>query len=216
MIISPLILSRVALGHFITKHVRIIYFKQRIARSGVSGQEATMQRRKVLSKDNVIEIYKLRPDGSQNNKMRILSATRVARQYGVSSKTIRDIWVCRTWYRETFHLDPSRSDAAERLMRRTGRPQGAKDSKPRRPKGWRVRSSRSNQEEKDRSDSMLATDRRNQEESFDMDKNLPRIGAKGTSRDRSIGIDEFLEGHEWLEFRDPFRMDWPFWANTIQ
>ncbi len=54
--------------------------------------------------------------------------------FGVSPKTIRDIWVGRTWYRETFHLDPSRTDAHERLGRHIGRPKGVKDSRPRRRK----------------------------------------------------------------------------------
>ena len=55
----------------------------------------------------------------------------LARVYGVSVKTIRDIWVGRTWYRATFNLDPSKPITPERLQRRAGRPKGAKDSTPR-------------------------------------------------------------------------------------
>jgi hypothetical protein len=36
------------------------------------------------------------------------SSSKVSRMYGVSEKTIRDIWVGRTWKAETRHLDPLR------------------------------------------------------------------------------------------------------------
>jgi hypothetical protein len=55
----------------------------------------------------------------------------LAGMYGVSVKTIRDIWVGRTWYRATFHLDPIRPFTPERLQKRAGRPKGAKDGIPR-------------------------------------------------------------------------------------
>ena len=49
----------------------------------------------------------------------------------MSVKTIRDIWVGRTWYRETYHLDPSKAPVIDRLMKKAGRPKGVRDSKPR-------------------------------------------------------------------------------------
>ncbi len=55
------------------------------------------------------------------------SATIVAKAYGVSEKTIRDVWTGRTWKLETWPLDQSR--ALE--MKPTGRPKGSKDSRPR-------------------------------------------------------------------------------------
>ena len=51
--------------------------------------------------------------------------------YGVSVKTIRDIWIGRTWYRATCHLDHTQPVAPERLQKKAGRPKGVKDSKKR-------------------------------------------------------------------------------------
>ena len=90
-------------------------------------------RRAVLSREQVINIFRLRNAScsATGSKRDGVGATVVARFFGVSSKTVRDIWVGRTWYRATQHLDPSRADAFERLQKRPGRPKGAKDRKPR-------------------------------------------------------------------------------------
>ena len=71
---------------------------------------------------DAVEIFKLRGSGVQ--------ATELANIYGVSEKTIRDIWTNRTWTRETWHLEPSR----QVVLKQTGRPKGRTDSRPRRPK----------------------------------------------------------------------------------
>ena len=71
---------------------------------------------------DAVEIFKLRGSGVQ--------ATELAHIYGVSEKTIRDIWTTRTWTRETWHLEPSR----QVVLKQTGRPKGRTDSRPRRPK----------------------------------------------------------------------------------
>ena len=55
------------------------------------------------------------------------SSADIAKEYGVTEKTIRDIWTGRTWFRETLHLEPSREKIAERLTRQLGRPKGSKD-----------------------------------------------------------------------------------------
>ena len=60
-------------------------------------------------------------------KAHLLSATCVAKKYGVSEKAVRDIWTGRTWSKETWHLDTSRS----RPLKKMGRPVGRKDAKPR-------------------------------------------------------------------------------------
>jgi hypothetical protein len=51
--------------------------------------------------------------------------------YGVSVKTIRDIWIGRTWYRATCHLNHNQPLAPERLHKKAGRPKGVRDSKKR-------------------------------------------------------------------------------------
>ena len=85
--------------------------------------------RAVLQKPEVIEIFLLRPLASELNETPCSEL--VGKRYGVSPKTIRDIWVGRTWYRTTHHLDPTRIDSTERLARHPGRPKGSKDSRPR-------------------------------------------------------------------------------------
>ena len=56
-----------------------------------------------------------------------ISAIILSNAYGVSEKAVRDIWIGRTWRKETWHLDPSRALQIKRL----GRPKGSKDSQPR-------------------------------------------------------------------------------------
>jgi hypothetical protein len=87
--------------------------------------------RKVLTTDQVVSIFKHKLIGQVWSRKRKSNAAKLGQVFGVSPKTIRDIWMGRTWYRETFHLDPSRTDAHERLGRHVGRPKGAKDSRPR-------------------------------------------------------------------------------------
>ena len=57
----------------------------------------------------------------------LMSAASVSKKYGVSEKAVRDIWTGRTWSKETWHLDASRS----RPLKKMGRPVGRKDAKPR-------------------------------------------------------------------------------------
>jgi hypothetical protein len=84
--------------------------------------------RAILTQNDAQDIFKHKPLSSAKERQR---AGILARFYGVSVKTVRDIWVGRTWYRATFHLDSSKPIAAERLEKKPGRPLGAKDSKPR-------------------------------------------------------------------------------------
>ena len=90
------------------------------------------QKKFILTKPQVIQIYNLKAavhcESETNPK---LPAASIAKLFGVSPKTVRDIWNGRTWYRETLPLDPSRANAAERLARRSGRPKGAKDKRQR-------------------------------------------------------------------------------------
>jgi hypothetical protein len=77
----------------------------------------------VLTKDQVRYIFRLSLSRERP------SATHVARLYRVSEKTVRDIWTARTWRDETETLDACRGPQE---ARKTGRPLGRKDSKPRR------------------------------------------------------------------------------------
>ena len=103
-----------------------------------SSQASTHPRgsRCVLSETQVLDIFRLKTSDSTKDEAGIksggaASAKAVAKKFGVSTKTVRDIWKRRTWYRTTLHLEPTRSDTFERLGKRAGRPKGVKDSKPR-------------------------------------------------------------------------------------
>jgi hypothetical protein len=79
--------------------------------------------RAVLTKDQVRYIFRLSLSRERP------SASHVARLYRVCEKTVRDIWTARTWREETKILDACRGPQE---ARKTGRPLGRKDSKPRR------------------------------------------------------------------------------------
>ena len=56
-----------------------------------------------------------------------MNAASVSKKYGVSEKADSDIWTGRTWSKETWHLDTSRS----RPLKKMGRPVEREDAKPR-------------------------------------------------------------------------------------
>ena len=67
--------------------------------------------RAILNREQAIEIFQLRPSGTNEGFER--NSLAVARTYKVSEKTVRDIWRARTWHRETLHLDPPRAARAD-------------------------------------------------------------------------------------------------------
>jgi hypothetical protein len=75
-----------------------------------------------LTETEAIEIFKSRGPNQ--------SASSVCRRFGVSEKTVRDIWKGRTWAKETWHLDTSRVIKNVKV----GRPVGCRDTKPRNKK----------------------------------------------------------------------------------
>ena len=78
-----------------------------------------------LTQSDALDIYKCK--GS------LISAATLSKHYGVSEKTVRDIWTGRTWSKETWHLDASRPYPTKKM----GRPFGRKDAQPRKPRGLR-------------------------------------------------------------------------------
>jgi hypothetical protein len=82
--------------------------------------------RAILTKDKAIAIYQQKLP--RTAKDRPPSATALARQYGVSEKTIRDIWTGRTWSLETAAMDPTRPLKPPAAP---GRPKGRRDRIPR-------------------------------------------------------------------------------------
>ena len=88
--------------------------------------------RAILTEAQAITIFHAKPATADASIERACAA-KVAEDYGVSDKTIRDIWKGRTWFRETMHLDPNRAAMVDRL-KQPGRPKGSKD-KERRQRG---------------------------------------------------------------------------------
>ena len=89
--------------------------------------------RGVLSRDTIVEIYKLR---SNDKKFKTAASASVGLKYGVTAKAIRDIWNRRTWWNVTEALwtEEEREDYARRRKPcgKAGRPRGSKDSNKRR------------------------------------------------------------------------------------
>ena len=77
-----------------------------------------------LGVSQVLQIFRSKMEDSK------LAATHVARAYGVSEKTIRDIWLGRTWKHATCAL----SGCGSWIPKKCGRPQGSKDRMPRKPR----------------------------------------------------------------------------------
>jgi hypothetical protein len=84
--------------------------------------------RAILTDEQAQAIFRHKPTALAQGRDK---AGYLAKMYGVSIKTIRDIWVGRTWYSATFHMDHAKPFAPERLGKKAGRPKGSKDSKPR-------------------------------------------------------------------------------------
>ena len=86
-----------------------------------------MKARAILSAEKAIEIFKARPKAGSITS----TSTVLASDYNVSSKTIRDIWSGRSWYKVTYRYD-FKAPVEHKLSAIPGRPKGSKDSKPRR------------------------------------------------------------------------------------
>jgi hypothetical protein len=85
---------------------------------------ASQESRSKLSPIQARDIFHLKNQSSRAHAASVV----LARQYQVTSKTVRDIWAGRTWLDVTFNLwDPADRPA----MRTRGRPKGSKDKKKR-------------------------------------------------------------------------------------
>ena len=80
---------------------------------------ASRNPRAKLTEADALDIFKF--------KGHMITASSVSVKYRVSEKAVRDIWIGRTWSKETWHLDTSRSLPLKKM----GRPIGRKDAKPR-------------------------------------------------------------------------------------
>ena len=178
--------------------------------------------RTVLTKEEVIEIFKFKMK-TPASRSKTFSSAMVGKLFGVSPKTIRDIWVGRTWYHATQHLDPARQDSLIRFCRQPGRPKGSKDARPRKCTRRRTANSQPFQDNFGSSIAMfipssyaehkilsgIQSDFQSESLSA-MDTNI-----KGPPSDINRLCDT-LEEAAFLprtlpEFIDPFHDDWPHW-----
>ena len=83
----------------------------------------------ILTKEKVQQIFAIKMKGYASCvHVKADNAISTAVKFGVSEKTIRDVWSGRTWCEITgMPRNPNRRLSA-------GRPKGAKDKKPRKPK----------------------------------------------------------------------------------
>ena len=155
-------------------------------------------RRTILSEQDARHIFQNKPPQGRRDRSR---ADMLASLYGVSVKTIHDVWIGRTWYRSTCHLDPSKPVNLHRLQRKRGRPLGAKDSKPRVVQPTRRASPPSPSSAE--LHAVIATSCHTSAAAFDI-----WCQASTTRAD-------WLDGCSWTisaGWDDPFHDDWPFWA----
>jgi hypothetical protein len=83
--------------------------------------------RAILSEAQAIDIFKIKL--AANTSMRACpSPVQIAALFGVSEKTVRDIWKGRTWAKQTYRLDSTRQVP---IKQRCCRPRGSKGSRPR-------------------------------------------------------------------------------------
>ncbi len=153
--------------------------------------------RNSLTKDQALAIFKRRP-----NCFRQINTAALAKEFGVTAKAVRDIWIGRTWYKDTLYLEPSRIDAVERLTRRIGRPKGSRDSKP------RIRKIDAPCEDKGQYQAIGSWD--DKTTSFFRDEK-PHGHACFNNVDDAV----FLVSCTETLFIDPFHNDWPCWSCAL-
>uniref|UniRef100_A0A6U6C969 Uncharacterized protein n=1 Tax=Guillardia theta TaxID=55529 RepID=A0A6U6C969_GUITH len=99
--------------------------------SSSSGVEVKKKKKKaILTPVMALEIYSYRNVDTEN---KTAESCEVANKYGISSKSVRDIWDRRTWARITRQMwtRQEKEDYDKTHQRGPGRPSGTKDSKPR-------------------------------------------------------------------------------------
>mmetsp|Transcript_50008 Transcript_50008/g.131571 ORF Transcript_50008/g.131571 Transcript_50008/m.131571 type:complete len:236 (-) Transcript_50008:185-892(-) len=88
--------------------------------AGQSAAAGARAPRVVLNAQQASAIFQLRPNpDSSDGEPQLATAKVVAKAFGVSPKTVRDIWHARTWAHATCHLDSTRPPP---VFKRIGRP----------------------------------------------------------------------------------------------
>ncbi len=176
-----------------------------------------MRQRNVLTKTQAIEIFMLRNGKTVDTTVCLKNASSVAKRYGVSPKAVRDIWIGRTWYRETFFLEPQRADAGERLTRRIGRPKGKKDSVLRKRRDWLFPSTSYQLTTTEHGSPLRWKHSDNQEKTDDMHTSaFPDRSIKKQTIIAEANLIYAPISTEASNFGDPFHDDWHHWHPSAQ
>ncbi len=160
--------------------------------------------RAILNERQVLQIFQIKLT-AKTSMHPCPSAVHTAIYFGISEKTVRDIWTGRTWARETCHMDPSRPASTKKM---TGRPKGCK--------GCRPRTTMQQQNEsallRPTSESMATNNIPNDNRTANETRQLCQEGCVRQQR-VSGSVDDQL--HEWAEglsmlpeLVDPFLLDW--------
>mmetsp|Transcript_28517 Transcript_28517/g.64676 ORF Transcript_28517/g.64676 Transcript_28517/m.64676 type:complete len:415 (-) Transcript_28517:83-1327(-) len=102
---------------------------------GEGGSKKMQGKKRVLNAELAFKIYSEKISGLGH---KTVESCFVGKRYGISSKTVRDIWDRRTWTQATKELwTPEELLQEEQVVRRQpGRPSGSKDTKPRKPRNF--------------------------------------------------------------------------------
>eukprot|EP00960_Hanusia_phi_P014338 422830-Hanusia_phi.AAC.1 len=111
----------------------------RMTNTSMEGHAENMEikdKRAVISEEIAIKIFAQR---KPNSNFKTAESCMVANEYGVSSKSVRDVWDRRTWVKATMPLWTTAEveEYEKRNKRPPGRPVGATDSKPRKRRSER-------------------------------------------------------------------------------
>jgi hypothetical protein len=159
--------------------------------------------RTVLTLQQALHIFQIKQSNPPSQECGRRSAAAVARSFGVSEKTIRDIWIGRTWVREMMHLDPARAAKAGGL-KLPGRP-----------------TKRSKTEENDKSclvvhlSSTCLIDRNidfNSESAFCPAVSASPEGTQDLPSQHTLAMNISKASNSSADAADPFHDDWPHWA----
>ena len=179
----------------------------------------TLPKKIILTSTQAVQIYNLKATAHCESKTNPkLPTASIAKLFGISPKTVRDIWKGRTWYRQTLPLEHSRSDAAERLARRSGRPKGSKDKQQRARRQVKEDSSASSKAKAPPPTDVSATgtecpgkfDQAVASETLCPAKYVAIIQSSSPANGAKEEIPHWLEATS-LGSTDPFHDDWPHW-----
>lgn len=158
----------------------------------------TKHHRKRLTEEQAIEIYRIKVRNESVSCARRIKAGEVSMAYGVSKKTVRDIWSGRTWSSETRLASATQDDVLDKTSL------------------WGNQETQVNKR-------MEAKYYEGNNMPRNLESDLQFLEKNPTSDyfPFSVFNNDFaikLQSHESvvnsvLSFNDPFHSDWPFWRN---